>query len=81
MDIEVTNEEGATIMEALASMKDFERIKTTVLSADTTFSFSENPVLYHTNRSRDSIKVYAVVELFGLTFTQGSWFTFPWQYF
>lgn len=72
MDIEITAQEASVVLEALNFMTQFPLKPTLVLPPSNTVSFAFHPnpnVLY--SRAENPPRVYAVAELFGVTFTQG----------
>eukprot|EP00599_Poterioochromonas_sp_BG-1_P008165 CAMPEP_0173134596 /NCGR_PEP_ID=MMETSP1105-20130129/1387_1 /TAXON_ID=2985 /ORGANISM="Ochromonas sp., Strain BG-1" /LENGTH=1267 /DNA_ID=CAMNT_0014046427 /DNA_START=161 /DNA_END=3965 /DNA_ORIENTATION=- len=72
VDIEISSQEAAVVLDALNYMSGFDQRSTKVISAKPhiPFAFAPNPhVVYATDETAP--RVYATVELFGIAFTQG----------
>lgn len=72
VDIELSSQEAAVVMDALNYMSGFDQRMNKVLPAKPhiPFAFNPNPhVVYATDETAP--RVYAVVELFGISFSQG----------
>jgi hypothetical protein len=72
VDVEITAQEAAVVLDALNFMSQFPLKPTLALPPSNTvsFAFHPNPSI-HYSRGENPPRVYAVAELFGLVFTQG----------
>eukprot|EP01039_Chlorochromonas_danica_P019902 gene19902-24194_t len=70
VDIDITQEEGDCVYYAQNYMSGFDARPTQSLKSDTSFSFHSDPQVIYAE-IEPTVRVAAVVEVFGLAFTQG----------